>query len=458
MIVLLYTTLLICSVVSAQADPTYPPSLGPSASPSPSPTPFSSRAFRGTSKSSKSKGEGKVSAELLDNEVTDQLEGPSPSTIPNSATAWSSLPPAGSGIHMSPDASTTNTLPPSPKMPPSAPPTFQPTFTDTPSAAPSSQPSNQPSQFPSLAPSLSMTPSDMPSDAPSDSPSSKPSGTPSIIPSLSPSMSVAPSDVPSSIPIGSATESCNLVASVDCRLDDGSPCSSLSLIPGNDTVNCTNDPYEIKWLYTAGSCNESTAGSESFECRDDNGGPRSVFMAYLTITGLTSNKEYVSKFIFQGINGFPVQSFIVSNESNAPLDESVKVVVSKGSPEGEILQEMAVSIACENLTIGDTFGALQLSSYRSNETSSSSDAFVPTTWIYSAKNSGNTPSVLKSISTGINGASTTIIPDVELLPGGEYHVVSHETISLMHSTIVKGEVAIVEETECFATSHYIITL
>ena len=220
----------------------------------------------------------------------------------------------------------------------------------------------------------------------------------------------------------------------------------------------------MEWLYKAGSCSESLT-NEDFECRDENGGPSSVFMAYLTITGSTSNIEYVSKAIFQGIDGFPVQSVVIKNnaEPNKMLEETIKVVINKDSSSGEILQEMSLSIACseeDSLMLGDSLGALQLASFR-NEVMTSAQAYVPVTWMYRAKNVGETTSVLKSMMMDTNGVLTTISPILSMLRGDEYHIFAHETISLVQAATFSGEMTVLEDlgiTECSVSSNYTFSI
>jgi len=183
----------------------------------------------------------------------------------------------------------------------------------------------------------------------------------------------------------------------------------------------------------------------------------------MTITGLTSKEEYVSKIVFPGIDGFPVQSVVLKNEPNKTLDESIRVVTRKGSSSGEILQEMTLSIACDEenrLILGDAFGALQLVSYSSDDTSRI-PSYAKITWIYSTKNTGTTASVLKNMASGVNGIVTTVSPNVNLFPEGEYYIVAHETISLVNSATFSGDLTILEDSdvnECWSTSNYTFTI
>jgi hypothetical protein len=392
-----------------------------------------------------------------------EFQIPSPST---GTTATSSVAPTLSNSQQIPLPTSAPTLQPLPDELPTTPPVTasQQGSTNIPTYFPSLGPSDFQSSSvpPSLIPTQSLTSTSLLelTETPSDPPSLDPSSFPSW--SVSSEPSDVPSDVPSSLPIAEAFEPCNLVATVDCRLKDGAPCSSLATIPSDD-VTCTDRPYELEWFYKAGSCNESST-SQTFECQDENGGPSSVFLAYITITGVTSNYEYVSRMIFQGIDGFPVQKVVIKSntETAKPLDETIKVRISKGSPSGEVLQEMTISIACDDsrkmraLRVGDTFGALQLSSFLNNETSSM-EAFVSTTWIYSAKNTGTTTSVLMNMDSVTNGVSVTISPKVTLSPGKEYLLVSHETISLTRPATFTGELTILEDSdvnECSASSNY----
>lgn len=444
-----FCVVLLSLVAHVQAEPTASPTLGPSASPAPSP--LLRRSLR---KSMSAKGKGSESTDLLDGSVG-PLNMPSPSARPDSITQSSKLPTVTSA--QVPEAAAIPTVSPltaQPTIPPKPMPYSEPTNFPTLGA------SDFPSSLPSMIPTETLTSSSFLELT--DESTSPPSLGPSSVPSLEQSdiPSSEPSDVPSSLPIEATIESCNLVATIDCRLEDGTPCSSLSAVP-TDNESCTGRPYELEWLYKAGSCNESTTKQE-FQCSDENGGPSSVFLAYMTITGGTSNVEYFSRIIFPGVDGFPVQSAVLKSNSEGKkiLDESIKVVIRKGSPSGGVLQEMTLSIACDDdddsLKIGDSFGALQLTSYRSKDTSSiQSSASI--TWIYTAENMGNAASVLKSMASGTNGVPTTVSPDVSLSPGDEYHIVAHETISLAQPASFRGELTILEDSatnECWATSNY----
>lgn len=429
----------------------------PAASSGPGPSESPARMLRG--KSSKSTKVASADVGGVDGE----FQIPSPST---ETAATSSVAPALSNSQQIPVPTSAPTLQPLPDELPTTPPVTasQQASTDIPTYFPTLGPSDFQSSSvpPSLIPTQSLTSTSLLelTETPSDPPSLGPSSFPSI--SVSSEPSDAPSDLPSSLPIAEAFEPCNLVATVDCRLKDGAPCSSLATIPSDD-VTCTDHPYELEWFYKAGSCTESST-SQTFECQEENGGPSSVFLAYITITGVTSNDEYVSRTIFQGIDGFPVQKVVIksNDEITKPLDDTIKVLITKGSPSGEVLQEMTISIACDDsrnmraLRVGDTFGALQLSSFLNNETSSM-EAFVSTTWIYSAKNTGTTTSVLMNMDSVTNGVSVTSSPNITLSPRKEYILVSHETISLTRPAAFTGELTILEDSdvnECFASSNY----
>lgn len=434
----------------AQAEPTSVPTLGPSASPVPTTRP-QLRRLKGKS--------GKAG----DGPIPDPTESLHDST--------------DDGLHRLPTSGELETSSQVEKVEVSEPPSIAPWFSSAPtfladtelaativSSSPTDFKALGASDYPSLIPSI--TPTSIQTlisssvlqviDQPTFAPSLGASSVPSQIPSSEPSI------VPSSSLIATELEYCNLEAMVDCRLEDGSSCSSLSAVPP-DAGSCTGRPYELEWFYTAGSCHESSTDS-SFECKDDNGGPSSIFMAYMTITGLSSYEVYFSSLIFQGIDGFPVQSVELKNDSNPDqtLDEMIHVIISKGSPSGEILQEMMVPIACgeeHKLSVGDSFGALQLANYRSKE-ASSIPAFALITWIYTAKNTGNTASGLKSMTMG-SGHLTTVSPDITMPPGDEYHIVAHESISLIESATFSGELMILEGSgmgECWSTSNYTVSI
>ena len=278
-----------------QAEPTAFPTLGPSASPAPTPDGGRTRYLKGTKHSSSSNDE--LVDGITDGQLHSLISGDISEAPSSEGYAQDSKTPA-----LAPSRKPSSTLSTVGTVVPSS----LPSSTSFPSLAASDYPSGWPSTSPTLgqtltSPSFVLQSTDEPTLAPSLGPSS--------VPSLA--RSSEPSNPPSIIEL--SLEYCNLEATVDCRLEDGSSCSSLSAISSTETVECLGRPYELEWLYMAGSCNDSSTDA-SFECRDENGGPSSVFLAYLTITGLTSNEEYYSSFIFQGINGFPVQRIVLKNE------------------------------------------------------------------------------------------------------------------------------------------------
>lgn len=271
-----------------------------------------------------------------------------------------------------------------------------------------------------------------------------------------------PTDQPSLSPIAAAEESCHLSASVDCRLEDGQPCSSLSSIPADDLA-CTTRPSELEWLYRAGSC-ENSSTSQTFECNDHNGGPGSAFMVHVVISSATTQEQYFAGPVFHGEESFPVQRIIVKNSSDTVLDMKIDVVVRRDSGDGEILQRMSFSIACDEnnkLMLGDSFGSLELNSFRGKD-AEAGPAFASVTWKYSTQNLGTAESSLEAITMDTNGNRMTTTPDLILYSGpGPRHAYTlfvRETISLVQSTVFSGELTIVEDngssSKCTSVANY----
>lgn len=253
-------------------------------------------------------------------------------------------------------------------------------------------------------------------------------------------------------------ESCHVATIVDCRLEDGEPCSTLTSIPAGE-LSCTVRPVELEWLYRAGSCKDSSA-SQIFECTDYNGGPGSAFMVHITISSAVSNYTYFSGPVFQETWGFPIQKIIMLNGINTVLDMNIHVVVRRDSVEGEILQAVSFSIACDQtnkLVLGDSFGAIELTSFRDEE-KKAGPIYASVTWKYSAHNLGIVDSSLAAITTDTNGDRIAASPDLLLFPGHAYTLFVHETISLDKSATYTGELTIVEDngssSKCTAAANY----
>ena len=272
-----------------------------------------------------------------------------------------------------------------------------------------------------------------------------------------------PTDQPSSSPNSAMEESCHLSASVDCRLEDGQACSSLSSIPADDLI-CTTHPSELEWLYRAGSCENSTT-NQTFDCADHNSGPGSAFMVHAVISSATTQEQYFAGPVFHGNErSFPVQRIIVKDSSDTILDMKIDVVVRRDSSDGELLQRMSFLIACDEnnkLMLGDSFGALELNAFH-GKGAKAGPAFASVTWKYSTRNLGTAETSLEAIAMNTNGDQMITTPDLILSsepgPGHAYTLFVRETISLVRSAVFSGELTIVEDngssSKCTSAANY----
>lgn len=208
--------------------------------------------------------------------------------------------------------------------------------------------------------------------------------------------------------------------------------------------------------------NSST--SQMFECTDHNGGPGSAFMVHVVISSATTTEQYFAGPVFHGTGSFPVQSILMKNSVNTVLDMKIDVVIRRDSRDGEILQIMSFSIACDRnnkLMLGDSFGALELNSF-SGEEAEAGPAYASVTWKYSIQNTGIAVSSLEAIMMDTNGNQMTATPDIILSSGPgwghAYTLFVRETISLVQSTVFSGELTIVEDNEssskCTSVANY----
>jgi hypothetical protein len=183
-------------------------------------------------------------------------------------------------------------------------------------------------------------------------------------------------------------------------------------------------------------------------------------MVHITISSAVTNETYFAGPVFQETEGFPVQKIIVKNGINTVLDMNIHVVIRRDSIEGEILQEMSFSIACDEtneLVLGDSFGALELASFH-DEGTKTIPAYASVTWKYSAQNLGIVDSSLEAITTDTNGDRITASLDLILSPGHAYTVFVRETISLEQPATYTGELTVEEDngssSKCSSAASY----
>lgn len=217
---------------------------------------------------------------------------------------------------------------------------------------------------------------------------------------------------------------CMIDASAACVLGNLAPCSLISSLPPFFVTCSLPDVIDLTFIFTGGTCAESTTTQEGFAagCTDSGAiaGP-----ARIRAFGTTSQNEY-----FNGLVT-PETPFAIEGTDNAPLDPVVQVDIT--SLDGAPLQSMTINTACteaNDLTLGKTFGALLFASYRND------DAFVQgfqeASWAFVATNTGSIDVDITEFVATTNGVPSG--PDtfpIVLAPGEEFSFTVPQLLSLI---------------------------
>ena len=217
-----------------------------------------------------------------------------------------------------------------------------------------------------------------------------------------------------------AGQSCMIEADAACVLANLAPCSLITSLPPFFYTCRLPDLLDLGFILTGGTCAESTT-TQTFDCTDSGtiGGAATIRAA-----GATSGNEY-----FNGVVPLGTQ-FTIQNFANVPLEELVDVTIS--SMAGETIQTMMFNSSCNganDITLGLTFGALTLASYRNDE--AFVQGFQDAEWLYVAKNSGTIGVDITEFTTTTNGVVENAAEPITLGPGEEFAFRVPQLLSLI---------------------------
>ena len=204
-----------------------------------------------------------------------------------------------------------------------------------------------------------------------------PPSIPTVAPTTTPTRSPAPT-------VNPEFAACTLVAGIDCEVTEGSvtSCDDLSA----PTSQCLSPPTRLDFIFSGGSCIESTNMAESFDCMDDNGGIGDRESVYIVM----ANQEV----LFEG-EVRRGQTFSAVGE----FTDAMTVTISS-MENGDELQVMEIRTACEpqdDLTLLNTFGGLQLVGYENAQGFESTFASLRIT--YTVDNTSIKATVTEAIAT-----------------------------------------------------------
>jgi len=217
-------------------------------------------------------------------------------------------------------------------------------------------------------------------------------------------------------------QDCEISALARCVLANLASCSLITALPRFFYTCSVPDVIDLSYIFSGGTCSESTTSQVGFVCTDSApiGGP-----ARIRAVGTTSGDEYFnglvtpdSPFAFQGLN-------------NNPLDPIVDVTIT--SLAGEILQTMTINTACteaNDQTLGQTFGALLLASYRNDDLFA--QGFQDAAWSYVVTNTGTIDVDITEFVATTNGvASGPETFPIVLAPGEDLTFTVPQLLSLI---------------------------
>ncbi len=168
-----------------------------------------------------------------------------------------------------------------------------------------------------------------------------PPSIPTTAPATGPTRSPAPTANPE-------TSECTLVAGVECQVTQGpvTSCDDLSFT----AAQCTSPPNRLDFVFSSGSCVESTNMAESFDCMDDNGGIGDRESVMIAITSGDT-------MLFEG------EVRLGQTISAVGEFDSDMIVTISSMENGDELQIMRIQTECapeDDLALLNTFGGLQL--------------------------------------------------------------------------------------------------
>lgn len=253
----------------------------------------------------------------------------------------------------------------------------------------------------------------------------------------------APVNLPSFTPAPSmAAGACSVVPQISCKLLNGADCAlaGLALVPAQQRTCDAGDPnglLSLGWFYRGTSCTGGTT-TQDIECMDFDGGPSSGvnMTAHITASGPTGIL-YLSEAVEP--DTFVLMSNILIIPQ--PLDPTIVVTIRRGDVSGQVLQNFTMQTECNavnDITLGKTFGSLELARYRRNDRVV--DSFIEVEWGFSVINAGTNNAELIEGLAQVNGVSLPSIPDPGpiLAPQERFTRYNRYLILLLEPSMVKG--------------------
>jgi hypothetical protein len=285
-----------------------------------------------------------------------------------------------------------------------------------------------------LAPSGS-TPSEPTPPLPTPSEPTPSEATTPSIPTTSPAPTITP--VPTSSPAPSVdpdTSRCTLAASIECKVTQGSvkSCDGLS----DPRTQCLSAPTRLGFTFTGDSCTESKNNATNFQCMDDEGIADRT-SAYIVMANNNAT-------LFEGVVGLG-RTISINGEFGDDITVTITSVNAGGAGD-ETVQVMKIGTACtkeDDLTLLNTFGALQLVAFENAE--GLEDVFASIMITYVVDNISIAANVTSAIGTSSTGGSQDFAPfdigyqETKMIPADEIFINLAEQSSYKFKFDVIGE-------------------
>ena len=241
---------------------------------------------------------------------------------------------------------------------------------------------------------------------------------PPVIPTLAPTVSPTGTPLPTPDPL---TTACALNANINCRVTEGQNTNCRGL-DAPQSMTCLGDanPTSLSFIYSGGSCDESM-NDGNFRCEDTGDGPNRRQNVHIEIS--RRDTIYFSGEVTLG------EFFVASGAYENDADVVISEVDGAGNV-GEALQESRLRTRCredDDLTLLNTFGALQLVGFTNGPTGSQ-NVFATVRVEYVIENRGRlNGDVTSAVSTGafagtrdlVNGQTVTLANREEEVVGFE---------------------------------------
>jgi len=208
------------------------------------------------------------------------------------------------------------------------------------------------------------------------------------------------------------TRACSLRAEVQCEPVLPSTPGDCNSLAAPSVMTCTSRPTQLMWIYTGGTCADST--TTDFSCEGDIEKPKAPLSVFVTAQDENENILWSDKVGLGSL--FPITS-LMTNTLRLNIYEFDQDL---GGRAGDLLQCVELQIGGENcVEMLSQYGGLQLTGFET-DTDGYQSVFESVRMTFSVHNEGDSPAVVEDmeIDSELFGESALISsPGREVAPG-----------------------------------------